>query len=562
MKNVRPFHCRSAITIAACCLVLTGPERFALAEGLLDYVGAETGFAVHLHRAPDWEGDADSLPLVRRLKEFAPVETWMQGAAFGRLRKRLSDLEGLLGMPARTAIWDTIGSELLLAVEPQAAGGPAGVVLTSPRSRATVQRILDAFERIENAEVTRRDDGYFKRVGKSGKTVYYVLDDGLFAISDREERIREIALLRNSGRRHPQALSETAEWRRAAESILPDTLLSVYFRPALWKPVVPMKFNTPVLAPVLRELASAESLMLGISDREGVHAELNVLAGARGFSSAIATLASRWESPARMWENAPDDGLLSIVLQGDSRWLTHWVESSLPDSSEWRALRSVLRGLLLDRDPIRGVLPQFGSEIGIFIVRTESSDAAPVGGIVVIPYDDSAGESLKPSLENLTRTGLRLAHSKWNPTDSTADSLQTETLMDGTLYWLDNAPVGHPAVYVGADQVWLATEPGLIRSELERLRELPATRTLTKPARLAEMQQIIYLDVRAVRALLSERKDRLLDYLGIPDDQRPRTRESFSIVEEACTLCDAVYAGVQLRSDLMRIRFGLDVAPK
>lgn len=562
MKTTRSLHRRSAIALAACCVVLAGQDRAARAEGLLDYVGADTGFAVRLHRIPDWASDADSLPLVRRLKDFAPVRAWMQGTAFDRLRQRLSDFEKLLGMPVQTALGDAIGNELLLAVDPQAPGGPAGVVLTSPRSRATVQQVLDVLERRENAEVTRNEDGYFKRVGKSGKAVYYVLADGLFAISDREERIQEIALLRASGRRHPHALSETAEWRRAAESLSPETLISVYFRPALWKPVVPMTFNTPGLGPVLREMASAESLTLGISDREGLHAELNVLAGPAGFSPPIAELAGRWASPADLWRNAPDNGLLSIVLQGDSAWLAGWVESSLPDSSDWRALRSVLRGLLLDRDPIRDVLPRFGSEIGVFVVRNESSAAAPVGGIVVIPYHGGGGESLRPSLENLARTGLRLAHSQWNPTASSADALQMEQmegLRDGTLYWLGDAPVGRPAAYVGAERVWLASDPDLIRRELQRSRNSSRPPVSTTPAQLAEMQQVVYLDVRAVRALLSERKDDLLDYLGIPGDGRTRARELLSILEDACKLCDAVYAGILLKSDRIQVRIGLTI---
>lgn len=554
------------LSLAACAAL----PATSLAQSLLDFVGDETGFCLHLERVPAWSESLESSAFVRRLEQTPLIRNWKAGRDFDQMRQNLVQLELLLGGPLDRVLRETIGRELVLAVDPKAPGQPAGILLTAPTNRSTVDRVLGIWNRIEEATTTELSGGYVQRTVGRQPPVYYYLRDDLFAISDRESLIREIAATDRGGEVHPRPLSASPEWSRARGSLSAPAWGTVYFRPRLWEGVLPRESNAPVVGPVLRELARAESLIFGLDGESGLHWELSVQFVRGELPAVLRAESGHPEATSRDWPELSNGTLLAVAGRGGPNELATWIREAIPNKNlrEWRVVRQFLRGLLLDRDPLDDVLPRLGPDWGVRIVDDPGAAAIPLGMMATLefrpgPDAEPAGEpraELSKSLDHFLKTSLQIVAAQLDPEASDPAELQVETLAPGvTLRWLEGLPWVRPACVVTTDRVLVSTSPDLLKPIVAGRRSDSVETAISSRSRIGAARQVVFFNVRATRSFLMRHREELPGWLQVPPGETARAVEAFRQVEETLAAVDEAYFALSIVDDGLRIRGGLQV---
>lgn len=511
---------------------------------LLDRVRDDAGMCIVVDDFPAHAEKLENSPLRRRIEALPVFQSWLETDDVSKIKETVAQLEAVLGGSLIDSATNLIGEQALIAVYPREDGGPAGLLLTSPTKMKDAERLLDLWHVIENAEVTVQPAGYWKRVTHRA-TVYYLLKEGLFAVSDRESLIRQLA--ENSSPVLEKPLTKTEAWSKPMSQVQERSWIRVWFRPELWGGVVKLPHVDGPQGVMLKQLKTSASIVLEVDTENGVHAGLH-LHHKPGQQPEVLSRFRR-DSPegTGLLETVSDETVAVVSGRGGFGFAGMFLDrmTSTQGDRDQRYLRTLLKGLLFGKDPYTEVLPAIGRQWSVEVRRSDSQSEIPVSVLFNASLEDDAksGISLQKSLDNLMASAIRfLAISE----GFSEDDVTTESLPGGTTLSHYSSKRGlQPSFMVAPFNLFIASdEDRLRRAVLEQSKSVSSNGPFSILANrdLAHSQSGMFLNFTAAREVLQGQSEKVLDLLGIPEQRRSNAEESLRLTAESLQLLDGVYA--------------------
>ncbi|HSG70003.1 MAG TPA: hypothetical protein VLA12_06280 [Planctomycetaceae bacterium] len=542
---------------------------------LPDFVREDVGLCLHVREIPAWTEEIKNSEIRTRLEAAPFFQRWKSSGNYTGLKTTIRELEKLLGRPLSDVLRSTFGQEILLAVYPDAGEKPAGVLMSRPANREQTQELIDLWNRLEEADVVPVDDRYMRRTSPKGPQLFYVLRDELFAMSDREELIAELAELGPAG--FENSLAQSVRWNRAIESLEQTNWAIAYFQPDRWKNLLTIQHRDPFEKAFFEELGRLESLAAGIEGKDGLHARFNLLYPAGREPESLRHFRERaGESPAN-WSELTSRTILIAAGRSDPGYLAEVLKRQAPKSRETLAAYEVLRGLLLGRDPLDEVLPHVGRHWHYSIVSQPDRIAFPWDlrlrlDLEELPSGNSANRGaeaparpdLHTSLQNLVRTLVRIGGLFLSEPLASRSQLFSETLPNGaTIDGFETVLGLSPAIGIGNGQLVVSNSRPLVERELTNSEENPESLALS--GRLAPLASKcclgMYLNLKELRASLSAHAEAVLRLLKKDESQLPDAKRRLEQQLQVLSLFDSAYLFGTLSKELVSVHFGIESLP-
>lgn len=531
-----------AFIVTSCLVVLLGSVGGVSAADLLERVKADAGLCVVIDDLPAHVNELKSSNLRTRLESLELYQQWIGASDVTKLKETLSQLQGILGSPIPDSLLNLVGEQALVAIYPQADQRPAGVLMTRPADFEQAERLLDLWHLMENADVTQMADGHWKRATHK-ITVYYILEEGFFALSDREELIRDLS--KNPKSSQQPGLSQQPSWKKGIAQASESSWMRVWFRPELWKGVIQLPQVGGPQGVLLDQLRRAESLLLEVDTEAGVHAALHFIYKTGKEPDQVIAYREKFPAQPGILDSLSPETMSLMTGRGGLGLLGTLIDRRLSQEKdqEQEYFRDLLAGLLIGKDPYLDVLPAMGAQWMLEIRRGDSQSKHPVEFLMSTSLEPVRDQTvtLKQSLQNLLHSGLKfLAISERR----VAEDVISEELSEGDRVYRYQSQLGWEPSFVVTNSLLL------IASDEERVRQavLEANETLSdspfealKNRRLANSQLGIMVDFQVVREVIQEPSAELFALLNIPAVKRESARQSLSVAADTLGLFDGGY---------------------
>ena len=545
------------VFFVATCLALLGPVSDVSAADLLERVKADAGLCVIVDDLPTHLEELASSDLRARLESLELYQKWLGASDVTKLKETLSQLQEILGTPIPNSMLNLVGEQALIAIYPQADQRPAGVLMTRPANYEQAERLLDLWHLMENADVTQMEGGHWKRATHK-ITVYYILEEGFFALSDREELIRDLS--KPSKISQESSLSQQPFWKQGITQASDASWMRVWFRPELWKGVIQLPQVGGPQGVLLDQLKRAESLLLEVDTEAGVHAALHLIYKTGKEPDQLIAYRKKFPPQPGILDSLSPETMSLMTGRGGLGFLGTLIDRRLAHekNQEQEYFREILSGLLIDKDPYLDVLPAMGAQWMMEIRRGDSQSKHPVEFLMSTSLEPARDETvtLKQSLENLLRSGLKfLAISE----KRLAEDVISEDLPGGDRVHRYKSRLGWEPSFV------VTNSHLLIASDEERVRQavLEANGTQSdspfgalKNRELANSQLGVMVDFQVVREVIGEPSDELFELLNIPVVKQRSARQSLSFAADTLGLFEGGYAFWQCVDGGWNLYFG------
>lgn len=512
----------------------------------LERIGKEAGLCIVIDNLPDHILELRESPLRDRLESLVLFQKWKGGKDFVKLQNTLSELETMFGQAVPDALLNLAGDQLVLAVYPRAENAPAGLLLSSPRNHALAKQTVDFWNEIEHAKVSRDSSGYWERTTDKG-TLYYLLTDKRFALSDRETVIRDLAVTPELS---PQkSIYEAPGWLRAQDRFSDRSWIRVWFRPEIWAGILDLPEEKPGLEMLLGQLKRAESVTLELDTEAGLHASLRLLYKPQREPTRLVDYRTSYPADSSILDRPSRETLLSLSGRGGFAPLARLLAGGWPkpNAKETRYFRTVLTGFLQGRDPYEDVLPRMGKTWSIDVRRTEPEAERPVGLLLQVALEndgeDESRASLSSALTNLLETGLHLL--KDTETDAAGEVRTVELNQKTRLTAYQSRSGWEPSFLVDENRMMIGSSEDRLRdaiSESESMRGAGETpfQVLTERS-LSEAQLGLLLNLTVLRDDLAARPLAYLELFRIPEDKRTDSLAALALTSNSLQLFDGGY---------------------
>jgi hypothetical protein len=529
--------------VVAASLIFLSSACVVSAADLLERVRADAGLCVVIDDLPAHIEELTNSQLHKRLESIQLYQKWQQGSDVRKLTETLSQLQDILGTPIPESLLNLMGEQAIVAVYPQAEGGPAGVLMTKPGDYEQAERLLDLWHLIENAEVTQLNGRYWKR-STHKNTLYYLLDKDFFALSDREVVIRNLSKSTTDEKR--SGLLQQSSWKQGITQASPESWIRVWFRPELWKGVVQLPEVGGPQGVLLDQLKRADHLLLELDTKDGLHSALH-LTYKSGQNPELLMAYHEQYPPKPGILDAISPVTMSIMTgRGGLGFVGNLIDRRLAQErdQEQEYFRELLTGLLFDKDPYRDVLPALGAEWMIETRRGASQSNHPVDLLIRTSLDDRRDQAvtLQQSLQNLLRSGLNFLAVSEN---GSSDDVMSDALSQGDRVYRYQSKRGWQPSFV------VTNSHLLIASDEERVRQavLEADESLAgsqfqalKDRKLANSQLGVMVDFGIVREVIQDPSPELFKRLNIPPAKQQAIGQSLAVAADTLKLFDGAYS--------------------
>lgn len=538
------------------------PDVPLVAATPLDRVRKDAGLCVIVHDLPDHLQELRESPLRKRLESLLLFQTWRQSPEYETMQNHFSAIKEDLKHAVPDALSNLAGDELVLAVYPQAEHGPAGLLISAPRNHDLALRTVKLWNRIQRAELTQQQGGYWKR-STAQSILYYLLTEKRFALSDREELIRELAATPEIPRQ--ESVYEAPGWHRAQQTFDDRSWIRVWFRPELWKEIGDFPEEKPGIEMVLGQLKRAESVMLEFDSEDGLHASFHLHYKANREPGLLVYYRTRNPQAGEILERPSDETLFYLAGHGGFTPLARLLASGWPDpqAKEPRFFRTVLRGFLQGRDPYEDLLPRLGKFWSIDVRRSGDGAVLPVNLLLQLTLEsDDEGESqssLAAGLENLLTTGLCILRDI--ETEDRGRTVRTVELNQQTRLTVYQSLSGwEPSFLVDEGRVLIASSEDRLRQAVNETDSLKPPRenpfhTLADRS-LSTARLGLLLNLKALRSELRERQAEYLELFRVPADKRTQAELAMALSADNLKLFDGGYLLWGCREGEWSVHFG------
>ena len=537
MRNYRP----NSIGLLFLSVTLSCWGTVVLCAELPDFVREDVGLCVHISDIPAWSHEIEQSESRRRLEETSFFQRWRGSQDFKGLKLMMGQIEKSLDHPLPELIRSTLGQEAILAVYPKGGEGLVGVLMTRPSHREHAQELIDLWNRLEGAKIAPVDEQYVRRTSPNGPQLYYLLRDDLFAMSDQEELIAELANLGPEG--FPKPLSQSPRWTRALGSLEQSNWAVAFFQTHRWEQYLSSARGDSFEESFFRQIGRTESLIAGAEGRDGLHLRINMLYPVGSEPDRLTQHRKRHGDEPTRWRGLNSSTILMAVGRGGPDYLAEFVRSQSPKSREMLAGFEVVRGLLLGRDPFDEVLPQLGRHWQFSIDSQPERASFPWDVQLQLTLDEfSVRDSTSPNnefvdrpslqacLQNLVRTLIRIGgHFLSEPLASQSQSFSTTLPNQTTIDGFDTVLGLSPTVGISNHKMVVSNSRSMVERELSRSDDPANAQILSdRLAPLAENCSLgIYFNLNEFRTSLSEHAEAIFRMQNISKriDNRARNND-------------------------------------
>lgn len=528
-------------------LVLMSPLISRLDAAMpLDRVRKDAGLYIVIDDLHRHLREVNESPLRKRLQSLILLQQWRQGPDFRKLQDTLSFLEIKLGHPIPDAMLNLAGDQMVLAVYPRAEQGPAGVLISAPRNHDLAVRTIDLWNHLEQADVTPMKSGYWKRsTGES--TLYYLLREHQFALSDREAVIRNLAETPDIS---PQeSIYDAPGWLRAQNQFSDRSWIRVWFRPEIWAGVLDLPEEKPGLGMLLGQLKRAESVTLEIDTESGLHSSLRLLYKPNQEPQLLVDYRNRYPATSGILDCPSGETLLCLSGRGGMAPVARLLADGWPNpnAKETRYFRTVLKGFLQGLDPYEDVLPRIGNSWSIDVRCTAHKSEPPVDLLLQIALEhdgvQQAPSSLTSALTNLLTTGMQLLRD--SETDSEGELRTVEVNQETRLTVYQSRTGWEPSFLVDGERLLIASSEDRLRDAVsESANENPARENpfqILKDRSVSTAQLGFLLNLDALRQDLKARPLAYLNLFRVPENKRTQSQAAIVLAADTLQLFDGGY---------------------
>lgn len=579
---------KPAFFLSFTCLAFLGfgktPQARRLARAdekpnvdLVQYVGDDAGLCLEI------SGLNRRIPEVKKSVFFTRVESlpiyiaWKQSQEFRKLAQIQKAVERQTGEPFGRFAMNLFGESVLLAVYPRESNEPAGVLLFRAADGETLEQALSVWNRDEQVNletISLAETRYFKRTeekpnrANSARPQFYFVHNDLFAISDEENLIQDIAR-RTLGRAENQSLSENDNYLMAKNSLPEGCWAALYFHPPSWKTAWEFDEGKSRAEKFVAGLwKRCRAVSAGLRAEKGLAVDVVLHYDPNDLPERWRRLVERTSGFPEFLHQVPENALLVFAGKQDLAGIDQLLTAEMDEQArrQWQNARQIVRGLLLGMDLFDDVLPQFRPNWGFYVVPRMPLDpeAVPVEGLLAVELPPVPANknpiTVRKALENALSTGFNLLAMQASDTPDRPASVQSETKAGADVHWVDSLGPYRPAYCVSSDYLIFASSPAVIKDFLS-----PDERKLTKSRvfRLWSQRenppegQLLFVSWQAIREFLRKHHDFLVDqaveFHALPRDEA-ETR--LTRLQDVLEVLDGVYLGIQIREDRIHITTG------
>ena len=529
------------------------------------YVRDDVGLCVYAREIPARTEQLLASELRQRIESTSIVTRWRRSNDYLKMQAIVEQVENHSGRSVQELMLSLLGTESLLAVYPSTQEGnlrPSAVFLSIPVDSSATQATLDLWNSLDRAVVEPLGKNVFRRTAK-GAQLYYHLSKGLFAFSDREELVTELAVSTSSG--FENSLLKSPAWSRAVESLGETNWMIGFAVPARWKAI----WGDASQDPIPSMLLHLESLVVGFHGQHGLHYRANLIFPSGQEPTLLRSYRETHAAPEGDWVKIDNNTLFTAFGRGGPDYLSAVLRGELEreKSAEAIAVYEVLRGLLLGRDPLNDVLPKLGSSWQFTLESAEQAGLFPwrvSGEIEFAPADSTAiGDdqpTLQASLSNLLRTSIQLA-SRLLPQGPGGDrSPFEEQLANGSI--LHGFELGwglEPTVGVGSKKLVMAGSREHAKFLLEGSIPDKSTGVSTEISRKMQSSQGgAYLNLIQLRKGLVDHRNLLIRLQRMDESQQAKANSELDRLTDLLSLFDSAYAFLATSEGMMTLQWGAE----
>jgi len=598
----RPFARTLRVAAAGAALLLLAAVTRAdeATDRLLDLVAEDAALCIEVPRLEENLAQLRQSEFVKRLKASALYKEWLAGDEAQRIAKARSSLERVTGKPFDQLTRELFGTALVVAVYKTNERGYAGVLITEADGEESLDAALEAWNRAEPQETTPRQHAggtYFLRRRTAGderapQSLCYAKLGRIFALSDHEETIQRVLELSaqrgEAGQPAPRGDNAAAlrtlrtfgPYLKARQSLSVTPFAAVYVNPRAWDSLFPNPDEAPRDQQAFGRLwRRMQTIALAVDLKRGFVVETVMHYDSAGLSPGWVRALNRMEGAPEFLKQIPENAVAVIAgrhdLLGFSQLVARQAEAAdKVDQDEWESFRQVSRGLLLGRDLFDDVLPALQPNWGGYAVPRppkgpDDAAAIPVDGLVAVEFTaDSPApadrSSLRDALDNGLNTALNLLAAYNNSTASRKPAIvRTEQQTGQVIRWIEGLSLFpyEPAYGLSGGHLAFASSPRVLRAFLEGAPNDGAIRQprLERALRdyFPEANQVMFVDVAALRSLLKERREHLVRSAAaaseLPPDDCERRIERLMDVG---ALADSAFIAGRITGDHMRLVVG------
>ena len=558
------------------CSAVRGDEAPAPGD-LLEFVGADAGLCLEITDLGRQVPELAHSELFDRLEKFPVYVQWKQSSEFRKLSDIRKVVEKQTGQPLGQFAMNLFGQRVVFAVYPRETGEPAGVLLLRAVNEESLNKALAAWnsdERVMRKTISFSKSQYQKRTepkGKedAGRPQFYFTQGPIFALSDDESVIRDI-VRRSLGELKQPVLSESENYHTARSSLPADCWAALYFAPQAWKTGWEFEEGKSKVEKVVAGLwKRCHAVAAGLRTDQGLGVDIVLHYDPTDLPERWQRLIERTSGFPTFLNQVPARALVVFAGKQDLAGIDQVITAELDESArvQWQTARQIGRGFLLGLDLFEDVLPKFQPNWGVYLVPREPLDAeaVPVEGLFgielpVVP-DDKNPITVRKALENALSTAFNvLAASQNSQSPEQPAIVKTEEHPSGQVHWVEAIGPYRPAYCVSKEYLIFASSPAVITEFLSG--DAPKL-TGSRVYRLwSERQdppegQVLFVSWQAIREFLLKNRDFLLKQ-AVESHALPReeAEKRLKRLEEALEVLDAVYLGIQIRPDHIRITTG------
>jgi len=528
-------------------------------EDLRSLVGADVGLCIELNQLDSQAAVLNDGRLVKRFRAWPVYRKWLSSEDYKRFNIGLQLVRTLTGKPAWQVAKELFGRQAILAVYRLGRDRPIGVLLTTLRNGEELDAMLDVISRMDPRSTesrTYRGEEYQCRLQQNPDTgqapQFYLRLGKQVAFSDDEraiQRVIDLHVRKLPGGGERRSLLQQPLYTTMANGLRDQALLNVFVNLRIWNDA--QRPSNPVWD-------SVDAVFAGVRVTDSVVVE------------AVGHLAKEpvpgWSEFCRQVSGVPEFLALaprSSLVVAAGRLPGPFLATAIAALVKHRphrdlqVLRSLMAGLLLQWDPIDGLLPALGPNWGAYITPATPAAGWPVTGVAAVELSelgqvDDRLPALQTALDNALLTGLRFVGTDRQRRES-EPTLHREIGDATTLRWLQGFAGLTPAYALRGDRLVVGGDTAHVRRAISETPRDAAPVGLPR-ALLTEFGQVVYINIAGIRHLISTEGERLSAMLRVPNGSDEAQRRQRLV--EALSLLDAAFVGVRCEHETVRIVVG------
>eukprot|EP00913_Durusdinium_trenchii_P023425 g22003.t1 len=428
-----------------------------------------------------------------------------------------------------------------------------------------------------------KNDGNGSNSKDSGRPVYYVKLDAVFALSDNENAIRDVIARSQSA--DGKSLARSKRYLQARQSLTGTPVVTLYFNPRQWDDSMEFRKNDGPASALLQQFwKQCNSVVVGVRLDGGCVTEVVADFDPDGLPAAWSRLAAQTAGAADFLSRIPREAVLAVAGRYDPNLILAAIRLNQTgeDDKHWKAFQRYARVFLLGVDLSTELVPSLRTNGGLYVVPRATSNKAvfPFDGLAAVEIveatgnADNAADEFRAKLDRglangatVLATFYNLSQAKKENTAEQGLALVQSAKRHGTrIRWVDGIGEYRPAVALTKKYLVVASSPELIEDFVAPAKKnrLQSTTVFQrwKQRYFPNENQLVYVNIRGLHDHIRSVRPVLVGWLsGGRSASRQPAGKRLDRALDLLQVIDGAFAAAQISKSEVRLVFGGVVKP-